>query len=49
MKNRFPTEIRAGWRQRFLAIARESLGAVRKPGTDNRTSHCAFTHRSFRF
>ncbi|MGZ5037620.1 MAG: hypothetical protein ACXWG1_11700 [Usitatibacter sp.] len=23
MKNRFPTEIRASWRERFLAIARE--------------------------
>ena len=27
MKNRFPTETRAGWRQRFLAIAREIEGA----------------------
>jgi hypothetical protein len=23
MKNRFPSEIRASWRERFLAIARE--------------------------
>jgi hypothetical protein len=32
MKNRFPIENRAGWRQRFLAIAREmeDAGAHRR-------------------
>ena len=28
MKNRFPSETRASWRQRFLAIAREIEGAA---------------------
>ena len=32
MKNRFPTEPRAAWRERFLAIAREfeASGACRR-------------------
>jgi hypothetical protein len=36
MKNRFPTETRAGWRQRFLAIAREieAGGAHRRESLD---------------
>lgn len=34
MKNRFPIETRANWRQRFLAIARESESA----GTPRRES-----------
>jgi hypothetical protein len=36
MKNRFPIEIRAGWRQRFLAIAREmqDAGSHRRESLD---------------
>jgi hypothetical protein len=30
MKNRFPSEQRANWRERFLAIAREAAGAPRR-------------------
>jgi hypothetical protein len=39
MKNRFPTETRAGWRQRFLAIAREieASGAHRRESLDAST------------
>ena len=29
MKNRFPTERRASWRERFVAIARQADGAPR--------------------
>src|SRR5437868_5780061 len=32
----------------LAAIAAEIPGAVRRPGTDNRTSRCAFKHKSFR-
>jgi hypothetical protein len=35
MKNRFPSEIRASWRQRFLAIARElESAATRRESLD---------------
>jgi hypothetical protein len=36
MKNRFPTEIRASWRERFLAIAREleAAGGQRRESLD---------------
>ncbi len=37
MKNRFPSENRAQWRSRFLAIARELevCGAHRRPSPDS--------------
>jgi len=41
MKNRFPTDRRSDWRQRFLAIAREfeNAGSHRRESPD-------FAHRS---
>ncbi len=41
MKNRFPNDQRATWRQRFIAIARQAAPAERPPRPANAAARAA--------